>query len=205
MAHIATGDIFRRAIKEGTPLGRQAREYVDSGRYVPDEIVVALVEERIQKPDARRGFILDGFPRTRPQAEALDGALSRTGTGLDGVVHLTVPSEALIVRAAQRRVCRRCERVYNLTSNPPPEPGRCICGGEVVQRSDDNEETVRKRLEVYEAQTEPLVEYYEGRDLLLTVDGDGSIDEVAERIAAAVGAAGGRGGGPGGADKAVST
>lgn len=195
VVHIATGDIFRQAIKDETPLGRQAQQYVDSGQYVPDDIVVALVDARIQEPDARGGFILDGFPRTRPQAEALDQALAEAGIGLDGVVHLTVPTEVLVARSAQRRICRQCGRVYNLTFNPPPQRGQCTCGGEVIQRSDDSEETVRKRLQVYVDQTQPLVAYYETRGLLLTVDGDGPIDEVSDRIARAVA--------QGGADKAV--
>lgn len=190
--HISTGDIFRQAIREGTPLGLKAREYVDSGRYVPDEIVVGMVRERLLQEDAVAGFILDGFPRTRAQAEALDQVLQQSGDGLDGVIHLVVDDDVLVRRSTGRRVCPECGRYYHVEFDPPPEPGRCACGAGLVVRSDDDEATVRKRLDIYHQQTAPLVAYYRHRGLLVDVDGDAPMDDVTARLRQALTGAAGR-------------
>ncbi|MEX2355757.1 MAG: adenylate kinase [Thermaerobacterales bacterium] len=189
--HIATGDIFREAIRGGTPLGEKAKEYVDSGRYVPDEVVVGMVKERLRQDDATAGFVLDGFPRTDAQASALDDVLAAEGWSLTAVVHLVVPDEVLIGRSTGRRICQECGRTYHLVYDPPPNPPYCACGATLTQRSDDAESTVRKRLEVYREQTRPLVDYYRQRKLLLDVDGNGPIQQVSARIEKALRNAGG--------------
>lgn len=178
--HISTGDIFRAAIREGTPLGVRAKEFLDRGALVPDEIVIGIVTERLGAEDCRRGFLLDGFPRTLPQAEALDRYLAETGRPLTAAIDLEVGEEILIRRLTGRRVCRACGAPYHVDTNPPREPGRCDrCGGELYQRDDDQPETVAERLRVYEAQTKPLIDYYERRGLLRRIEGDGgSIEEV---------------------------
>lgn len=185
--HIATGDIFRQAIREGTPMGQQAKEYVESGRYVPDEVVVGLVEERLQADDAAKGFVLDGFPRTEPQAQALDEVLSKKGLKLNVVVLLEVGDDEIVGRALGRRVCQACGATYHLEFDPPKVEGRCDnCEGELIQRSDDQEDTVRSRLATYHEQTEPVIAYYRQRNLLAEVVGVGAISEVAQRVADAV-------------------
>jgi len=172
--HISTGDILREELKKGSPLGRQAQEYIDSGRLVPDEVVAAIVAGALDGPDVRRnGFILDGYPRTIRQAELLDGALDEKGLVLDCVVLFLVGRDLLLKRLTGRRVCRQCGAVYHVAFNPPQRAGVCDrCGGELYQRNDDRPETVQERLEVYEKQTAPLIGYYEQRGLLLRVPGD---------------------------------
>lgn len=184
--HIATGDIFRQAIRDGTPMGRQAKEYVDSGRYVPDSVVVGLVRERLEAADAQKGFVLDGFPRTEPQAAALDEMLAAAGAKLDGVILLVVDDETIVQRAMGRRVCDVCGRIYHVEFDPPPAPDQCECGGALTQRSDDQEDTVRNRLSVYREQTAPVINYYRQRELLADVAGVGPINAVADRVGAAV-------------------
>ncbi len=177
--HISTGDMFRRAVQEGTPLGRRAKEYMDRGELVPDEVVNGIVRDRMAAEDCRRGFILDGFPRTLNQANALTATMEELGLQLDAVVALEVPEDSLVARLSGRRVCTACGSTYHVLFNPPQAEGRCDeCGGELVQRDDDREETVRERLRVYARQTEPLLTYYGQRGLLKKVDGDQSVDAV---------------------------
>ncbi|GAW90889.1 adenylate kinase [Calderihabitans maritimus] len=186
--HISTGDMFRKAIKEGTELGRKAKEYMDAGQLVPDEVTVGIVKERLQEPDCQQGFLLDGFPRTVAQAEALDKILSELDMNLDAVINIEVPREKLIERLTGRRVCRNCGATYHVIFNPPSEPGKCDnCGGELYQRSDDTEETVANRLDVYKKQTEPLIAFYEGKGLLKRINGDQSIEKVLVDIGEALG------------------
>ncbi len=180
--HIATGDIFRAALKEGTPLGLQAKAYMERGELVPDQVVVAIVRERLAEADASE-FILDGFPRTLPQAEALDATLEEIGRPLDEVVAIDVSREALVERLTARRVCGSCGASYHLLYARPAVEGLCDrCGAPVVQRSDDNLETVERRLDVYEKDTLPLVAYYRKRGLLREVPGEGKVEEVTARI-----------------------
>lgn len=181
--HISTGDIFRKNIKEQTELGKKAKEYMDKGLLVPDELVVEIVEDRLKEEDARAGFLLDGFPRTQKQAQALDEVLAKMGSGLSRVVNIEVAKEILVGRAVGRRICKDCGGTYHIEFNPSKKEGVCdSCSGELYQRSDDNEETVSKRIEVYLSETKPLIEYYENKGLLTTVDGTKDIDEVFEDI-----------------------
>ncbi|WP_027718363.1 adenylate kinase [Desulfovirgula thermocuniculi] len=185
ITHISTGDMFRAAIKEGTEMGKKAKEYMDRGELVPDEVVVGMVKDRLQKPDCQKGFLLDGFPRTLAQAEALDETLRSMGIQLDGVINITVPRDKLMARLTGRRVCRNCGATYHILFNPPQMEGKCnACGGELYQRSDDNEEAVANRLDVYEAQTRPLIEYYTQKGLLVNINGDQEIKKVFEDIIA---------------------
>jgi adenylate kinase len=187
--HIATGDMLREAVAAGTPLGRQARDYMDRGALVPDEIIVRLIAERLDQGDARHGFILDGFPRTIPQAEALDRLLKDLGQPLDRVVFFNVPEDELLRRLTGRRSCPTCQSTYHLVSAPPRQPSRCDkCGSALVQRPDDLEQTVRHRLKVYADQTAVLLDYYRSRDLLTAVSGQGPIDAIRTAIRRAVGA-----------------
>ena len=177
--HIATGDIFRQAVREETELGRRAKSYLEQGELVPDEIVVGIVLERLQKPDCGKGFILDGFPRTVQQAEALEEFLQKEGKALTGVILLDVDPEVLVERLTGRRVCRQCGATYHVRNMPPREEGRCDeCGGELYQREDDREETVRHRLDIHERQTRPLRDYYEKQDLLHVFDAAQPIEDV---------------------------
>jgi adenylate kinase len=181
--HISTGDIFRANIKEGTELGRKAKKYLDSGELVPDSVVTDIVADRVKKDDCRRGFLLDGFPRTLPQAEALDKILSVEGCPLTAVVNVDVDREALIRRLSARRTCSQCGENYNLISKAPKKEGVCDkCGGSLYQRDDDKRETIENRLVVYEKQTAPLIDYYRGSKRLVTVSGEGAIEEVFGRI-----------------------
>lgn len=185
--HISTGDIFRAAIKEGAELGRKAKKYLDSGELVPDSVVTDIVAERIKKDDCAKGFLLDGFPRTVPQAEALDKILSEDGCPLTAVVDLQVDREALIDRLTARRTCSECGENYNLISKPPKKDGVCDkCGGKLYQRDDDTRETIENRLSVYEKQTAPLIDYYKNSERLVSVSGEGTMDEVFQRICAAL-------------------
>ena len=187
---IATGDMLREAVAAKTPLGLEAKRYMDQGALVPDEVVVGATAERLAAPDAARGFILDGFPRTIAQAEALARLLKDAGHALDVVLYFDVSEPELLRRLTGRRVCRACGHTYHLTSSPPKRAGVCdACGGELYQRVDDSEATVRNRLEVYRKQTAPLLDYYRERNVLTTVSGEGSIEEIRDAIRAAVGAA----------------
>jgi adenylate kinase len=184
---IATGDMLREAVAEGTPLGREAKRYMDQGALVPDEVVIGLVDERLSRPDAGPGYVLDGFPRTVAQAEALDALLRRRGQDLDRVVFFEVSREELLRRLTGRRICRRCGTAFHLVSAPPKTEGRCDqCGGELYQREDDAESTVARRLDVYQTQTAPLLDYYGKRGLLVRVAGEGPVDHVAAAIQRAV-------------------
>ncbi|WP_130807954.1 adenylate kinase [Senegalia massiliensis] len=186
--HISTGDIFRKNIKEGTDLGKQAKEYMDKGLLVPDELVVGLVKNRLTENDTENGFLLDGFPRTVAQAEALDTELKNLGWSLDNVINIKVSKDELVERAVGRRICKDCGATYHIKFNPPTIPGKCdVCGGELYQRDDDNEETVAKRIEVYENQTSPLIEYYNKQGVLLNIDGAQDIDKVFDDIVDALG------------------
>jgi len=184
---VATGDMLREAVAEGTRLGLEAKRYMDSGALVPDEVVIGLVDERLAKPDAAGGYVLDGFPRTVAQAEALDGLLERRRQQLDRVIFFDVSRPELIRRLTGRRICRQCGAAFHLVSAPPKAAGRCDqCGGELYQREDDAEATVTRRLDVYETQTAPLLDYYLRRGLLVRVAGEGAMDDVADRIRRAV-------------------
>ncbi|ADU52353.1 Adenylate kinase [Thermaerobacter marianensis DSM 12885] len=181
---IATGDMFRAAVREGTPLGLQAKRYMDAGQLVPDDVTLGLVRERLSQPDCRAGFLLDGFPRTVAQAEGLKDVLAGLGVGLDGVLYFDVPDAVVVERLSGRRVCPACGATYHVRFDPPRVEGRCDrCGAELVQRPDDREETVRQRLAVYRRQTEPLVNYYREAGLLHTVAADRPIDQVEAEIA----------------------
>ena len=187
LTHISTGDMFRAAIKEGTEMGLKAKEYMDKGALVPDEVVVGMVKERLSKPDCAGGFLLDGFPRTLEQAKALDATLQAMNIKLDGVINIAVPREKLMARLTGRRVCRGCGASYHVLFNQPQVEGKCnSCGGELYQRSDDNEEAVGNRLDVYEAQTQPLIDYYKGQGLLLNINGDQDIKKVLADILASL-------------------
>jgi adenylate kinase len=181
--HVATGDMLRAAAAAGTPLGRQARAFMERGALVPDDVIVGLIAERLAEPDAKRGFVLDGFPRTIPQAEALDRLLAERDQGLDRVIYFDVPEDELLRRLTGRRSCPACQATYHVTANPPRRAGVCDrCGAELVQRPDDREDTVRTRLRVYADQTAPLLDYYRRRGLLVTVTGAGSIEAVRDGV-----------------------
>jgi len=180
---VASGDLFRENIKNQTNLGLEAKKYIDRGDLVPDKVTIGMVDNRLHREDCRGGALLDGFPRTIPQAEALDEILADLGASLDGVISIAVPENALVERASGRRLCRICGRSYHLKFGPPLEPGLCDDdGGELYQREDDQPETVRQRLAVYQAQTRPLIEFYRNRRILQEINGDQSIDEVAINI-----------------------
>lgn len=187
ITHISTGDMFRAAIKEGTEMGKKAKEYMDKGQLVPDEVVVGLVKDRLSQPDCAKGFLLDGFPRTLAQADALSKTLVSMGIDMDGVINIEVPRERLMARLTGRRVCKACGASYHVMFNAPKQDGVCdTCSGELYQRSDDNEETVSNRLDVYEAQTQPLIDYYEKQGVLLNINGDQDIDLVLKDVMAAL-------------------
>lgn len=184
--HVSTGDMFRQAIASGSDLGRQVKAYLDSGRLVPDETTVAVVRDRLQKPDAEKGFLLDGFPRTVPQARALDDLLQELGKPLDRVLYIHVDPSVLKERLTGRRICRSCGATYHVKFQPPKVEGVCdVCGGELYQRPDDTEEAVATRLEQFK-QTEPLIAYYEERGLLKRIDGEQPIEKVHEDVVAAL-------------------
>jgi len=183
IAHISTGDILRRQVEQGTELGQQARELMDAGALVPDALIIRMVEERLAEADCAAGFLLDGFPRNRAQAEALEALLERREQELQAVALLVVEDEELVRRLSGRCSCPRCGAVYHAVFSPPREPGRCdTCGERLVQREDDREETVRHRLSVYHEQTRPLVEFYRERGLLVTVNGAEAIDSVFQEL-----------------------
>lgn len=181
--HISTGDAFRLAIKQGTPIGIKAKEFMDQGLLVPDDVTIGIVEERLQQSDCEKGFLLDGFPRTLSQAEALDDILARLNTGLDHVINLKVERDKLLARLTGRRICKTCGSTYHVIFNPPKQEGICDkCGGELYQRSDDNEESVGIRLDEYINKTAPLLTFYENKGLLRQIDGDQEIDVVSSQI-----------------------
>ncbi|UZI29323.1 adenylate kinase [Streptomyces sp. VB1] len=181
--HIATGDLFRANISQGTDLGKQARAYMDEGQLVPDEVTIGMAKDRMAQSDAVGGFLLDGFPRNVGQAEALDVMLKDEGVKLDAVLDLEVPEDEVVKRIAGRRVCRNdSAHVFHLTYNPPKTEGVCdACGGELYQRDDDSEETVRTRLEVYHTQTEPIIDYYRAQGLVVTISALGKVADVTAR------------------------
>ncbi|HEY8396030.1 MAG TPA: adenylate kinase [Bacilli bacterium] len=188
LPHISTGDMFREAISKKTPTGLLAKSYIDKGELVPDEVTIELVRGRLQEPDAVRGFLLDGFPRTIAQAEMLEDILKEQNVKIDLVINLVVKDEILIKRISGRRICKSCGMTYHIETKRPQEAGKCdYCGGELFQRADDNEETVKNRLAVYYRQTEPLLAYYEAKGLLKNIDGEGSIESIFEEIKAILG------------------
>lgn len=181
--HISTGDIFRANIKQGTELGKKAKEYMDQGLLVPDELVVDLVVDRVGQEDCSKGYILDGFPRTIPQAEALDAALAAKGEEIDYAVDVEVADENIINRMSGRRACVGCGATYHIVYNPTKEEGICdTCGEKLILRDDDQPETVKKRLDVYHEQTQPLIDYYNGKGKLAEVDGAVPMNEVFDAI-----------------------
>jgi adenylate kinase len=187
LALIATGDIFRANVANDTDLGREAKAYMSKGELVPDDVVVRMVLDRLDEEDAHRGFILDGFPRTLPQAQALENSLAERTRPLDAVLKFVIPDEVAVKRLAGRRTCRRCQRTYNVEFHQPRVEGVCdVCGGELHHREDDSEETVRHRLEVYHRETEPLDFYFWERGLLRQVEAEGTEDEVTERALGAI-------------------
>ena len=186
--HISTGDIFRKNIKEGTPLGKKAKEYMDKGELVPDDLVIEIATTRLLEDDCKNGFLLDGFPRTVYQAEKLDEFLKAHGQELGVVINLEVGNDELIRRLTGRRVCKACGASYHLVTIPPKKEGICdLCGGELIQRADDTEATVTNRIEVYEAQTAPLIGYYTEAGIIANIDGTIGLDSVFESIVTAIG------------------
>lgn len=183
---ISTGDMFRAAVKEGTPLGKRAQEYMTAGKLVPDEVTIGIVRERLAKSDCAEGFILDGFPRTVEQADALKKILDEQGRQLDCVLNIAVPAEYLIERAVGRRICKKCGATYHVKFNPPKGDKCDECGGELYQRADDNAETMKTRLESYEKSTRPLIDYYKASGLYVEVDGTQTISAVETAIARAL-------------------
>ncbi|MGE4274056.1 MAG: adenylate kinase [Desulfitobacterium sp.] len=181
--HISTGDMFRAAIKAGTALGIKAKEYMDAGSLVPDEVTIGIVAERLAEPDCSKGFLLDGFPRTVAQADALDKIINDLKLNLDGVINIEVPEAKLLERLTGRRICRQCGATYHMVFNPSANAAVCDkCGGELYQRSDDSLETAKNRLQVYNDQTQPLIDYYRGKGLLREINGDQDIALVLQDI-----------------------
>lgn len=186
---ISTGDIFRAAMKEGTPMGLKAKTYMDKGELVPDDVVIGVVQERLTQPDLDKGYMLDGFPRTVAQAEALDKILSEQGKNIDHAVLVDVPDEELVARLSGRRTCKSsdCGRMYHVMFNPPKSESKCdVCGMDLYQRDDDSEATIRERLSVYNKQTAPLIDFYEKKGLLRRVKGVGPIDEIYASVKKAI-------------------
>jgi len=180
---ISTGDILRKTVKEGTPLGKKAKVFMDQGKLVPDEVVIGIIDERLREPDCNPGFILDGFPRTTSQAEALQPILSEMGKSIDHVINIEVDTEELVGRLTGRRTCKNCGAMFHILFHPPRLEGRCDrCEGPLYQREDDKEETIRTRLDEYQRQTAPLIEYYKLKNLLRSVRGVGGEKEIFERI-----------------------
>lgn len=189
ISQISTGDILRAAVKDESPMGIKAKECMDAGALVPDEVVVGIVKERLVMADCAGGFILDGFPRTVPQADALKANLAGMGKSIEHVVSIVVDNEELLQRITGRRTCRNCGHGYHVKFDPPRSAGTCNeCGGELYQRDDDSEATMRNRLNVYDSQTAPLIQYYEKEGLLRTINGTGSIDEIQKSILSVIGA-----------------
>jgi adenylate kinase len=186
--HISTGDIFRANIKNGTELGKKAKAFMDAGKLVPDELTCDLVADRLAQSDCSNGFILDGFPRTIPQAEALEEVLKKLGTKIDYAVNIDVPDEAIVSRMSGRRACVGCGATYHIVFNPPKTENVCdVCGQTLILRDDDKPETVQTRLKVYHDQTQPLIDFYSGKGALVTVDGTMGLDDVFKAILKAIG------------------
>ena len=186
--HISTGDMFRKAQKDGTELGLKAKSYMDQGQLVPDEVTVGIVKERLAEADCKDGFLLDGFPRTVQQADALDGILEELGMALDRVINIEVDKSFLVDRLTGRRVCRTCGATFHVTNKAPKVEGVCDkCGGELYQRNDDTVETVSNRLDVYAAQTAPLIDYYQSKGVMSSIDGSKSMEDVLAAIRVALG------------------
>ena len=180
---ISTGDILRKAVKEGTPLGKKAKVFMDQGKLVPDEVVIGIIDERLREPDCNPGFILDGFPRTTSQAEALHPILSKMGKSIDHVINIEVDTEELVQRLTGRRTCKNCGAMFHILFHPPRLEGKCDrCEGPLYQREDDKEETIRTRLDEYQRQTAPLIKYYQLKNFLRSVRGVGGEKEIFERI-----------------------
>ena len=185
--HISTGDMLREAVRSGSRLGREAQRAMEDGGLVPDDVVVGIVAERLDEPDCAKGFLLDGFPRTLAQARALDALLARRGQPLDAVVLIAVPREQAIERLSGRRTCEQCGAMFHLRFDPPADANRCSrCGGTLVQRDDDREDTIRRRMDVYARETAPVLEHYRAAGVLREIDGTGERDEVFRRVAASV-------------------
>ncbi|MBP8613730.1 MAG: adenylate kinase [Firmicutes bacterium] len=187
LLHIAPGDIFRQEVKEGTELGHLVEGIMARGQLVPDDVTVRIIEKRLNSPEAREGFVLDGFPRNLAQAEALRSMLEEKGEQLDLVIDLLVPEEELLERSRTRRVCSKCGKPYNLKLDPPKVEGKCdVCGGDLATRQDDKEDTVRERFRVYHEETEPLREYYRKFGILVSIDGCGEVECVCDRVIASL-------------------
>lgn len=185
--HISTGDMFRKAIRDNTELGVKAKGYMDAGKLVPDEVTIGIVRERLQEPDCKKGFLLDGFPRTVAQAEALDEILKSLAMELDAVIDIQVPREELLKRLTGRRMCK-CGASYHIAFSPPSQQGKCDkCGGDLYQRQDDTEETINNRLDVYNEQTKPLIDFYQNQGLLKNINGNQEIEEVLSEIGESLG------------------
>ena len=187
LVHIATGDLFRQSLEKETELAKQAKSYMEKGMLVPDEITIQMVLERISAPDCENGVVFDGFPRNLKQAEALDKTMAELSKAIDKVVYIKVPEEELLERLSGRWICRQCQAPYHAVNSPPKVWGKCDqCGGELYQRADDVEETIKKRLQVYFAETAPIIDYYAREGKLLEVEGKGSVDEVGTRMVEAL-------------------
>jgi adenylate kinase len=187
LPHIASGDLFRQALEERTEIGLLAKSYMDKGELVPDEITIKMILERINQPDCASGCLFDGFPRTLHQAEVLDESLREQGKSIDKAVYIEVPNEELVKRLSGRRLCRVCQAPYHIINSPPKTPGKCDkCGGELYQRSDDREETVKQRLNVFFAQTVPILDYYKKQNKLIRVNGNLGMQGVAREIISAL-------------------
>ena len=185
---ISTGDILRKAVADGTPLGKEAKSYMDKGDLVPDKVVIGLIEDRLTQPDCKKGFILDGFPRNTAQAETLDAMLKKLNMPLDSALSVEVPKDDLMKRLTGRRTCKGCQQMYNIYFSPPKKNGVCDrCGGELFHRDDDKEETIKRRLDVYDAQTAPLISYYKKSGILKSVIGVGGIDEIFKKVCSVLG------------------
>lgn len=188
--HISTGDIFRKNISDKTPLGIEAKEYLDKGQLVPDEVTINIVKDRLSEDDCESGFLLDGFPRTVYQAEALDSFLNANDNKIDMVLLIDVPRELIFDRMTGRRICPSCGASYHVKFNPPKLKDKCdICNNDIIQRKDDTESTVKDRLDVYEKQTEPLINYYKKQGVISTIEGSGEINQVFQKVKSALGAA----------------
>lgn len=184
---ISTGDLLREAVKKGTELGKEAKKFMDAGKLVPDSVVIGMVKERLAKDDCKQGFILDGFPRTVPQAEALDKTLQEVGRNITHVINIDVPNDEVVARLAGRRTCKGCGAMYHVSFNKPKKEGVCDkCGGELYQRDDDNEKTIRNRLQVYHDQTSPLKNYYGKKGLVKDIPGVGDINGITKAVIAAL-------------------
>ncbi len=182
---ISTGDILRKAVADGTPLGKEAKSYMNKGELVPDSVVIGLVKERLAQGDCKKGYILDGFPRTTPQAEALDKVLAEMKASLDTALSVDVDKDILMKRLTGRRTCKGCQQMYNIYFGPPKKDGVCDkCGGELFQRDDDKEATIKNRLDVYEKSTAPLIDYYGKKKILKSVEGMGSVDDIFNKVCA---------------------